>query len=171
MAVLIIFAGLPGVGKSTIAAELARCLEAVYLRADTIEQAMRDGGLTNDQIGGNGYWVACCVASENLRLGRTVVVDSVNPWLLTREMYRKVATDAGVRYLEVEVVCSDRALHRTRAEGRKTVITGHTNPTWREIEERDYHPWDTDPLRIDTSNTEPADVVRTIRDVIDAWIG
>ena len=38
---LIIFSGLPGSGKSTIARALARRLGAVYLRIDTIEQAIR----------------------------------------------------------------------------------------------------------------------------------
>ena len=39
---LFIFSGLPGVGKSTVAREVAKRLKAVYVRADTIEQAMRD---------------------------------------------------------------------------------------------------------------------------------
>ncbi|EEQ16447.1 Uncharacterised protein [Yersinia frederiksenii] len=38
---LIIFSGLPGTGKSTIAHLLAERLKAVYLRIDTIEQAIR----------------------------------------------------------------------------------------------------------------------------------
>ena len=39
---LIIFSGLPGSGKSTIARALAQQLGAVYLRIDTIEQAIRE---------------------------------------------------------------------------------------------------------------------------------
>ncbi len=35
---LIIFSGLPGSGKSTIARTLSERLNAVYLRVDTIEQ-------------------------------------------------------------------------------------------------------------------------------------
>jgi predicted kinase len=37
---LIIFGGLPGVGKTTLAKAVAREWEAVYLRVDTIEQAL-----------------------------------------------------------------------------------------------------------------------------------
>lgn len=37
---LIIFSGLPGSGKSTIAQALAKQLNAFYLRIDTIEQAI-----------------------------------------------------------------------------------------------------------------------------------
>lgn len=38
---LIVFGGLPGTGKSTIARALARALRATYLRVDVIEQAIR----------------------------------------------------------------------------------------------------------------------------------
>lgn len=40
--VLIVFGGLPGVGKTTIARELARNIGAMYVRIDSIEQAIRD---------------------------------------------------------------------------------------------------------------------------------
>ncbi|HEY6734138.1 MAG TPA: AAA family ATPase, partial [Roseiarcus sp.] len=39
---LIVFAGLPGTGKSSVARELAGKLDAVWLRIDSIEQAIRD---------------------------------------------------------------------------------------------------------------------------------
>ena len=38
---LIVFSGLPGTGKTTIASDLATKTSAVYLRIDTIEQAIR----------------------------------------------------------------------------------------------------------------------------------
>ena len=41
----VIFAGLPGAGKSTIAQQLAREVGAVYLRIDSIEQAIRASGM------------------------------------------------------------------------------------------------------------------------------
>jgi predicted kinase len=39
---LIIFGGLPGTGKTTIARALAHQIGAVHLRIDSIEQAIRD---------------------------------------------------------------------------------------------------------------------------------
>jgi predicted kinase len=41
----IVFSGLPSVGKTTIARKVARSLAAVYLRIDSIEQALREAGL------------------------------------------------------------------------------------------------------------------------------
>src|SRR5829696_8354734 len=72
--VLYIFAGLPGVGKTTLARRLARELGAVHLRIDSIEQALRAaGGGVGAVTGPEGYLVAYRVAADNLRLGLSVV--------------------------------------------------------------------------------------------------
>ena len=76
-AMLIAFGGLSAVGKSALARALARRIGAVHLRIDTIEQAMRNAGHTVS--GPEGYLVARDLAADNLRIGRTVIVDSVNP--------------------------------------------------------------------------------------------
>jgi predicted kinase len=41
---LIVLAGLPGTGKSAVAALLAKRLRAAYLRIDTIEQSLVNSG-------------------------------------------------------------------------------------------------------------------------------
>ena len=86
---LMIFSGLPGTGKTTLAKRLAARLNAVYLRADTIETALVQGGIKD--VGGLGYMVGYATAKENLILGNTVIADSVNPWELTRDAWRQAA--------------------------------------------------------------------------------
>lgn len=157
---LIVLSGLPAVGKTSIARELARRIDAVWLRIDTIEQALRDAGW---KVEGEGYRVAYAVAEDNLRLGRTVVADCVNPWPLTRRAWREVAERAGVRAVDVEIVCSDIVEHRRRAESRHPDIAGHRLPTWTEIGERDYRPWSTDRIVIDTAGLNVEESVREIR--------
>ncbi|MBX3095340.1 MAG: AAA family ATPase [Fimbriimonadaceae bacterium] len=164
---LIIFSGLPGVGKTTIAKELARRLGAVYLRADTVEQAMVEGGIPMGEIEGKGYLVAMRVATENLRLGRVVVADSVNCWRLTREWWRSAATDANAPFLDVEVICSDEEEHRRRVEDRRADIAGHDLPDWRAVVERDYHSWDEQVLVVDTAYLSQEKCVRKILDAIN----
>ena len=45
MVALIVFGGLPGSGKSSIARELARETGAMWLRIDSIEQPIRESGV------------------------------------------------------------------------------------------------------------------------------
>jgi predicted kinase len=147
---LIIFSGLPGVGKSSIARHLAGDIGAVYLRVDSIEQAILDSGVTKS-LEDAGYRAAYAVATDNLRLGRTVVADSVNPLALTRRAWRAAAQQAGSISVDVEVICSDANEHRLRVESRACDIVGLVQPTWREVMDRPYEAWDTAPLVIDTS--------------------
>jgi len=156
---LIALSGLPGVGKTTIARALAAAIDAVHLRIDSIEQALRNTGL---KVEGEGYFVAHAVAADNLRLGHAVVADSVNPWPLTREAWRSVAARAGVRAVDVEIVCSNADEHRRRVESRAPDIDGHSVPTWDEVVERDYRPWTSERLVIDTARMDVDESVRTI---------
>lgn len=151
---LYIFGGLPGAGKSELAGRLAGRLGAVWLRIDTIEQAMREGGLA--PTGPEGYRVAWRVAADNLRLGRDVVADSVNPIAITREAWRGVAAEAGVRFYEIETACSDKMEHRARVENRPPPSPGFRLPTWAEVVEREYELW-TGAIHIDTAGREPGE--------------
>jgi len=146
---LVIFSGLPGVGKTTLARRLAAELKAVYLRADTIETALNQGGIAD--IGGLGYEVGYLIAKENLQLGNIVVADSVNPWPLTRKAWRRAAQDAGRVFIDVEVVCSDLHEHRRRVEERQSDIPGFKSLTWQEVLDRDYHPWTEPRVQVDTA--------------------
>jgi predicted kinase len=156
---LIILSGRSGVGKTTIARAVASKIGAVHLRIDTIEQALRDCGLT---VEAEGYVVAYAVAGDNLSLGRTVIADSVNPWPLTREAWRAVARRAGTPSFDVEIVCSDQAVHRHRVESRTADIAGHVLPTWQKVLDRDYRPWDCERLVVDSARADVDESVTAI---------
>jgi predicted kinase len=158
---LIIFAGLPGVGKSEIARELARQLGAVYLRIDSIEQALRNSGLATGSLDDSGYRIAYALAEENIRLGRVVVADSVNPLPITRDAWRNVAKRAAVRAVEVEVLCSIR-----RVEARSVDLPGLIPPSWDEVMSREYHPWDRERIVVDTAITSVSNSVTQIRQAL-----
>jgi len=148
-----IFAGLPGSGKSTLARMLAAHAGAAWLRIDTIEQGLRD--LCGTDVQGEGYRLAYRIAADNLRAGTSVVADSCNPIELTRREWESVALDAGVAYVNVEVVCSDRDEHRRRVETRPCPVPGLVLPTWHDVLAREYHPWTVERAVIDTAGRTP----------------
>jgi predicted kinase len=156
---LVVLSGLPGAGKTTIARELAVALGAVHVRIDSIEQALRNAGLT---VYDEGYRVAYAVAEDNLRLGRIVIADCVNPWPLTRREWQSVADRAAARAVSVEVVCSDVDEHRRRVESRSPDIAHHRVPTWSEVMAHDYRPWDEERLIVDTARLNVPQSVQAI---------
>ncbi len=161
---LIVFSGLPGTGKSTLARALAARLRAVLLRIDTIEQALRAVRPDEAEMGPDGYLAGYAIAADNLSLGRTVVADAVNPIDLTRDAWRTVGERAGVPVVEIEIACSDRAEHRRRVETRVADIDGLVMPTWQNVLDRDYRPWTRDRLVVDTAGRTPEDCVEEIVD-------
>lgn len=143
---LVVFGGLPGTGKTTIARIVAARLRAAYIRIDAIEQAIRSAG---GEVGPAGYTAAYALAKENLRLGLPVVADCVNPLPVTRAAWREAAAPGPV--LEVEVVCSDAAEHRRRVETRAPDLPGLALPTWKSVQRHEYAPWTEPRLVIDTA--------------------
>lgn len=161
----IVFAGLPGTGKSTIARNAAERLNAIYLRIDSIEQAIRSSGIMapGTDLGAAGYMAACRIASDNLRLGHTVIADSVNPIKITRDAYKEVAAQEGSKLIDVEIICSDKAKHRERVETRQATVDGLKLPSWEEVERRHYETWDRPRLQLDTAILSAEECVERIR--------
>ena len=160
---LITLGGLPAVGKSTLARSLARRIGAVHLRIDTIEQAMRNAGFTVS--GPEGYLAARDLAEDNLRIGHTVIVDSVNPVAITREYWRETAARLTVELVEIEVVCSDKRQHRRRVESRITDIPGLVLPTWQQVLDRHYEPWTTAHV-VDTAGRTLDDTLSQVEAIV-----
>jgi predicted kinase len=159
---LIILAGLPGAGKTSIGRELARQIGAVHVRIDSIEQAMRNrvgGGSLEDA----GYLVGYAIAEDNLRLGLTVIADSVSPLKLTRDAWVAVADRAGAGAVEIEVTCSDAEEHRRRVETRTSDIEGLELPAWGDVAGREYHAWDRNHIVIDTAGRSVEECVGSLK--------
>lgn len=141
MAVLISLSGLPGVGKTTVARELAPLARAMHLRVDSVESALKHSVLRIDPAEDAGYLALAAVASDNLRLGFDVITDTVNGIALTRHLWAKVASAASASLLNVELVCSDRDIHRQRVEERRRAARGSSLPDWTRVTRRHFEPW------------------------------
>lgn len=166
---LVVVCGLPATGKTTVSRQAAGTLGAAHVRIDTIEHAIRNSASTADDrlhhavAGGLGYQVAYAVARDLLDQGNDVIVDCVNPMKITRDAWQAVAESAGARLLEVELVCSDRTQHRDRATTRTADIPDLVQPTWQQIVDRDYEPWDRPHVVLDTADTPVAEAVEQLR--------
>ncbi len=85
-----------------------------------------------------------------------MVADSVNPLAVTRAGWREAAILAKSPYAEIEVVCSNSHEHRTRIESRKTNVIGLKLPSWEDVVNREYEPWNQNRIVIDTAGQSQA---------------
>lgn len=159
---LIVFSGLPGTGKTTIASDLAARVGAVYLRIDTIEQAIRNEGVLAHGVGRSGYRVANELARSNLRIGSTVIVDCVNPVAESREAWSAIARQSGVPLVDIQVICSDKQEHQRRVETRQIDISGLIPPNWHSVQNHEYEAWDNAPFSVDTALASSTEAVAMI---------
>jgi predicted kinase len=160
--VLVVVGGLPATGKSTVAHDLARLVQAPYLRVDRIEQAIVAYSSLEHPIGAAGYAVAYTLAAEQLTLGLDVIVECVNPIALTRDSWAATAADADGGIVEVEMICSNHAEHRRRVLTRRTDVPGLVKPSWEDVLGHEYHPWSRPHLIIDSSDTSLDEAARRI---------
>ncbi|WP_425956967.1 AAA family ATPase [Xylanimonas sp. McL0601] len=136
MTSLVLVAGLPGTGKTTLARALARELRAAWLRIDAIETAI------GPQVVTEGYDVANALAVANLGNGLDVVVDAVCPVPISRTWWGTTAAHAGARLVALELHLPDAVEHRRRVTDRLPDMPGQRVPTWEDVAVWDYAPWD-----------------------------
>lgn len=139
---LIVFAGLPGVGKTTISRLVAHRLRAALIRIDAVEAAVVSCGLATAPVGPIGYVVAHQMTAGCLAVGTPVVVDAVNPVPMARVGWRALTDGTPTRLVLVEVVLGNQAEHRRRVQSRRSDLPGLVVPTWADVQESDYQPWD-----------------------------
>ena len=137
---LVVLAGRPGTGKTTLGRWIATELGAAYLRVDAIETAVVRCGLAHPPVGPVGYVVAHEIAASTLTLGTCVVVDAVNPVPEARSGWRRLAPPA--RLVVFETTLTDEAEHRRRVMTRQPDLVGQVVPTWQQVHASEYVPWD-----------------------------
>ena len=151
---LLVVSGLPGTGKTSVAREVARRLDAVHLSVDPVEDAMIGAGLPSSwSTGVAAYEVTRAVAEDNLSLGRQVVVDAVNDSGPARDTWRRAAQAAGTGVRFVLLTLADTDEHRRRLETRGRRFAHVEEPTWAEVTERAgrYAPWSDPVVRLDAA--------------------
>jgi predicted kinase len=159
-AVLYIFSGLPGTGKSTLSKIIAQKYNAMYIRIDTVEQGIRE--LCKYNVRGEGYRLSYRIVEDNLKIGHNVVADSCNPISLTRKEWENIAMRNNCKYINIEIMCSNENEHKKRIETRGNEIEGLKLPTWEEITKREYDTWKNERIVVDTSNKNIEDSMKEL---------
>lgn len=119
---LIALAGLPGVGKSTVARGLAERFSGVLVSVDEVESALLKAEFEYSfATGMAAYLVAEQVARANLALSHHVIIDAANYVAYSRQLWVGLANQHATALLFVEVVCTDLALHAERLASRPAV--------------------------------------------------
>jgi len=142
--VLVAMAGLPGSGKSAVAEQIAARLSIPVVSVDPLESAILSAGIDAGQPTGlAAYLVAERIAEAVLRSRQSLIVDAVNAVQPAREQWVTLADRYGVEVRFIEVVCSDRDVHRARLEQRRRDLAHIAEPSWYAMEQSldEYAPW------------------------------
>ena len=161
---LIIIAGLPGSGKSTIAESLAEKLAAPLLSVDPIESAIIQSGFERSfETGLAAYIVAEVLAGEQLKRGLSVIIDAVSPVQEARDMWHNLARTQNATLTIIECILK-KELHKQRIEARIRNMHGLPEVTWEDVENRrkTYLPWKAERLVLDTADTHEKSVEKAL---------
>lgn len=137
-------------------------LSATYVRVDEIEHAIERHLGEGAADGPAGYGIAMAIASSNLRLGMSVVADSVNPVPESRAGWRSLMSDVPGALIEVELICSDPVEHKRRIETRVSDIADFVQPSWSAVQSHHYVRWEQPRLIVDTATTTVEEAVSAI---------
>jgi predicted kinase len=156
---LIIFSGLPGTGKSTLAEAVAKDFGIPVFAKDWLEATLVRSELQpmnkEKTLGFAGYELLTILAGRQLMLGQSVILDSVAASQTIRHTWYRLAAQYDALFRVIECICSDETIHRSRLNERKRNIPGWHELEWSEVErvKRYYTDWEEERLVIDIVNS------------------
>jgi len=138
----VVFAGLPGSGKSRLAETVGQRLTIPVFAKDWLEGVLMQCGITHafDRLG-----------KRQLVLGQSVILVSVASTASIRNIWRALASEYEAHWRVIECICSDERLHRSRLDGRQRHIPNWPELEWLDVErvKANYAGWDEERFIID----------------------
>jgi predicted kinase len=135
---VIIFAGLPGTGKSTLAERVARTVRAPAFSGDWLMGGLKPAQAALARLDRSEYLAAWfgllrTLATRQLMLDQSAIVEGLDSDSQFAH-WRDTADQFAARLSLIECICSDEAVHRTRIEGRVRGIPGWHEIGWDHVE-------------------------------------
>jgi predicted kinase len=153
---LIVFAGLPGTGKSSLAEAVGRKLAIPVFAKDWLEGVLvrcelQPATEAAPSLGFAGYELLTTLAERQLRLGQSVILDCVAGPQAIRAEWQALAAQYGAGWRVIECLCSDEAEHRSRLQRRVRGIPGWHELDWGDVQKvaAYYAPWQEPRLVLD----------------------
>ena len=153
---LLVFTGLPGCGKTTLARRVAQALSIPLFSKDHVQSALVQQNLA-PRATADGYLLILNLAEEQLSLGVSCILDAVFPLPGFRQSLEELSTRHGARLRVIHCICSDEFVWKQRMQGRTQYHDYWTPVGWEEVERLKaiYEPWPTSipVLQIDAINS------------------
>lgn len=135
---LILFTGLPGTGKSTLAKAVSQQLQIPVFAKDIVEAALLRCNVSTvledtKPVNYAAYEVLIALAAHQLDLNQSCIVDCVAGHPAVRNHFRTLANKHSARWIVIECICSNEEIHRTRLTTRQRNIPGYRELTWPEL--------------------------------------
>jgi len=134
--VTIVVAGPQASGKTTLALALGRALDVPVFSRDPLVTALLAGyprrirRLLRGRAARAGLRLQTMLLAGQLQAGQSAVLECVAP-AQARRAWRELTQAAGGRYLAVECMCSDAAVHEVRLRARRAAAGGR-GISWRQ---------------------------------------
>lgn len=151
---LVVLCGLPGVGKSTVAAAVSERLEAPRLRTDAVRKELYDDPQYTDEEMASVYCELFERTEATIEKGESAVLDGTFARRERRHAIRDVADVAGSQFRLLEVVC-ERSVAEARIAARGEGPSDADVAVYRQFRET-FDPIEQYHVVIDNSGTESA---------------
>jgi predicted kinase len=130
---LILFSGLPGTGKSSLARQVASKFSFPLFNKDYFESILYNNKFTEGKSV-HGYHLLLETAELQLSLGLSLVLDAVFPRVGFRERVRDMAKQFGAKLYIIHTYCSDEKVHQKRLINRVSQVPW-TAVNWERVQE------------------------------------